>query len=111
MCISDRPVIFCSDERSASSSSGVFESGVSRSVVYFRSNRSEDKMCIRDSLYTLTDAESRGNLCMEREGCIAACQKTLETPELTDQMIAARANRLILDGRMRTYESLSLIHI
>lgn len=56
-------------------------------------------------LYTLTDAESRGNLCMERDGFIAACQKTLETPELTDQMIAARANRLILDGRMRTYES------
>ena len=42
---------------------------------------------------------------MERDGFIAACQKTLETPELTDQMIAARANRLILDGRMRTYES------
>ena len=56
-------------------------------------------------LYTLTDAEGRGNLCMERDGFIAACQKTLETPELTDQMIAARANRLILDGRMRTYES------
>lgn len=56
-------------------------------------------------LYTLTDAEGYGNLCMERDGFIAACQKTLETPELTDQMIAARANRLILDGRMRTYES------
>lgn len=42
---------------------------------------------------------------MERDGFIAACQKTLETPELTDQMIAVRANRLILDGRMRTYES------
>lgn len=56
-------------------------------------------------LYTLTDAEGHGNLCMERNGFIAACQKTLETPELTDQMIAARANRLILDGRMRTYES------
>lgn len=56
-------------------------------------------------LYTLTDAEGYGNLCMERDGFIAACQKTLETPELTDQMIAARANRLILDGKMRTYES------
>ena len=56
-------------------------------------------------LYTLTDAEGRGNLCMDRDGFITACRKTLETPELTDQMIAARANRLILDGRMRTYES------
>ena len=42
---------------------------------------------------------------MDRDGFIIACRKTLETPELTDQMIAARANRLILDGRMRTYES------
>ena len=27
-------------------------------------------------LYTLTDAEGYGNLCMERDGFIAACQKT-----------------------------------
>lgn len=56
-------------------------------------------------LYTLADAESHGNLCMERDGFIAACRRTLETPELTDQMIAARANCLIRDGRMQTYGS------
>lgn len=56
-------------------------------------------------LYTLTDAESRGHLCMDKEGFIKACRKILETPELTDQMIANRANKLIYDGRMLTYEN------
>lgn len=54
-------------------------------------------------LYTLTDAEGRGHLCMDKEGFIKACKKVLETPELTDQMIANRANKLIFDGRMLTY--------
>lgn len=54
-------------------------------------------------LYTLTEAESRGHLCMDKEGFIQACSKTLETPNLTDQMIANRANRLIHDGRMLFY--------
>lgn len=56
-------------------------------------------------LYTLTDAEGRGHLCMDKEGFIKACRKILETPELTDQMIANRANKLIYDGRMLTYEN------
>lgn len=56
-------------------------------------------------LYTLTDAEGRGHLCMEKVGFIRACHKILETPELTEQMIATRANKLIYDGRMVTYEN------
>lgn len=56
-------------------------------------------------LYTLVEAESRGHLCMEKEGFIKACQKILETSELTEQMIANRANKLIQEGRMQTYEN------
>ena len=54
-------------------------------------------------LYTLAEAESRGHLCMEKEGFIQACSKILDTPKLTSQMIANRANKLICDGRMLTY--------
>lgn len=56
-------------------------------------------------LYTLVDAEGKGHLCMEKTGFIKACKKILETPELTDQMIANRANKLIYDGRLQTYEN------
>ncbi len=56
-------------------------------------------------LYTLTEAEGYGHLCMEKDGFIKACLKTLDTPELTAQMIAVRANRLIADGRLITYEN------
>ncbi len=55
-------------------------------------------------LYTLTEAESKGHLCMDKEGFINSCKRVLETPELTDQMIAGRANKLIFDGRMVTYK-------
>ena len=54
-------------------------------------------------LYTLAEAESRGHLCMEKEGFIQTCSKILDTPKLTNQMIANRANKLICDGRMLTY--------
>lgn len=54
-------------------------------------------------LYTLAEAESRGHLCMEKEGFIQTCSKILDTPKLTSQMIANRANKLICDGRMLTY--------
>ena len=54
-------------------------------------------------LYTLAEAETRGHLCISKESFISLCSKILETPELTDRMIANRANRLINDGRMLTY--------
>ena len=54
-------------------------------------------------LYTLAEAESRGHLCMAKEGFIQTCSKILDTPKLTSQMIANRANKLICDGRMLTY--------
>ena len=54
-------------------------------------------------LYTLAEAETRGHLCISKECFISLCSKILETPELTDRMIANRANRLIHDGRMLTY--------
>lgn len=56
-------------------------------------------------LYTLTNAEGYGHLCIAKEDFIKACSKTLETPQLTDRMIATRANRLISEGRMQTYEN------
>lgn len=42
---------------------------------------------------------------MDKESFIKACRKILETPNLTDRMIANRANKLIRDGRMLTYEN------
>ena len=56
-------------------------------------------------LYTLIEAEEQGHLCMNKEGFIQACKRVLDTPALTDQMIANRANKLIFDGRMLTYEN------
>lgn len=55
-------------------------------------------------LYTLTDAESKGHLCMEKHAFIKACLKILDTPELTEDMVANRAQRMIVDRRLVSYK-------
>lgn len=55
-------------------------------------------------LYTLMEAEGRGHLCMEKHAFVKACLKLLDTPQLTENMIANRAVRLIYDDRMVSYQ-------
>lgn len=55
-------------------------------------------------VYTLTDAESKGHLCMEKHEFIKACLKILDTPALTEEMVANRAMRLVHDGRLVSYK-------
>ena len=54
-------------------------------------------------LYALTEAESRGHLCMEKHAFIKSCSKLLETPELTEEMLANRAARLVSEGDLVSY--------
>ena len=54
-------------------------------------------------LYTLADAEGKGHLCMEKHAFIEACLKNLDTPELTEEMAANRAVRLVHSGKLVTY--------
>lgn len=54
-------------------------------------------------LFTLTESETRGNLCMEKHDFIRQSLKLLETAELTEQMAAARAARLLHDRKIVTY--------
>ena len=56
-------------------------------------------------LYTLAEAESRGHLCMEKHTLIGMCQKILETPKLTDEMVASRAQRLVQQNALICYEN------
>lgn len=54
-------------------------------------------------LYTLTEAETRGNLCLGKHEFIRQGLKLLETDALTEQMAAVRAAHLLHDGRIATY--------
>ena len=58
-------------------------------------------------LYTLTEAESRGHLCMEKHAFIKSCSKLLETPELTEEMLANRAARLVSEGDLVSYQGMA----
>ena len=55
-------------------------------------------------LYTLTDAETRGHLCIEKDDFIKECLKTLETPELTAGIVGKHANELINNQRICVYD-------
>lgn len=55
-------------------------------------------------IYTLTDAEGKGHLCMEKHAYINACLKLLDTPELTEEMLANRAYLLVQSGRLVSYQ-------
>lgn len=56
-------------------------------------------------LYTLTDAESRGHLCIEKDDFIEECLKTLETPEITSGIVGKYANELISKQRICVYDN------
>lgn len=57
-------------------------------------------------LYTLTEAEGRGHLCMEKHAFIHACHKLLETQELTEEMLANRAAKLVSEGDLVSYQGM-----
>ncbi len=57
-------------------------------------------------LYTLTEAEGRGNLCMEKREFAKECLKLLQTPELTEEMIGNRAMRLIQAKKLMCYNGM-----
>lgn len=54
-------------------------------------------------LYTLSEAESRGHLCMEKHEFIDEALKILDTEELTVEMAANRAVRLMNYGKISCY--------
>lgn len=55
-------------------------------------------------LYTLSEAENRGHLCMEKHAFVKACLKLLDTQNLTEEMVGNRAMRLINDGKLMTFQ-------
>lgn len=55
-------------------------------------------------LYALEDAESRGNLCMEKHTYIRAAQELLATPALTEEMLANRAATLVAARKLVAYD-------
>ncbi len=55
-------------------------------------------------LYTLSEAEGKGNLCMEKHAFVKACLKLLDTEDLTEEMVGNRAMRLINDGKLMTFQ-------
>ena len=54
-------------------------------------------------LYTLTDAETKGHLCLEKHEFLKECLKLLDTVGMTQDMAAARAVRLIQEDKLITY--------
>jgi len=49
------------------------------------------------------DVLSKGHLCMEKHQFIKTCLKILDTPLLTEEMVANRAARLVYSGRLVSY--------
>lgn len=54
-------------------------------------------------LYTLTDAESKGHLCLEKHLFLKECLKLLDTAGITQDMAATRAVKLIQEDKLITY--------
>lgn len=55
-------------------------------------------------MFTLTEAEGKGHLCMEKKDFVKTAMKILDTPELTIDMVANRAARLASAGRLSCYK-------
>lgn len=55
-------------------------------------------------MYTMTEAEAQGHMCLEKHDFIRRCIKLLETPEITEDMAAGRAFRLVQDNRLVCYD-------
>lgn len=54
-------------------------------------------------VFTLTDAELKGHLCMEKHSFLKQGLKLLDTEGLTEEMLAVRASRLLESGRLASY--------
>lgn len=54
-------------------------------------------------LYTLTEAESRGHLCIGKQAYLQTCLKLLDTKGLTEAMLADCANHLLQTDRIVIY--------
>lgn len=54
-------------------------------------------------LYMLREQEACGHLCIAKEKFIGECLKTLDTPELTAEMVGVRASKMIYSGRLTIY--------
>lgn len=54
-------------------------------------------------MYTLAEAEGQGHLCLEKHEFIRRCLTLLDTPEITEDMAAARAFRLVQENRLTCY--------
>lgn len=54
-------------------------------------------------MYTLTEAEGRGHLCLQKQEYLKCCLKLLDTAGLTEAMLAERANKLIQEERIVIY--------
>lgn len=55
-------------------------------------------------IYTMAEAEGQGHLCLEKHDFICRCLKLLETPEITEDMAAGRAYRLVQENRLNCYD-------
>lgn len=55
-------------------------------------------------LYTLKEQEGKGHLCIRKNKFIRECMKTLDTPELTGQMVGVRASRMVYSGKLVMYQ-------
>ena len=54
-------------------------------------------------LYALTEAESRGHLCLTKQSFLDAAIKLLDTPTLPRKLAADRAAELLRDGQLAVY--------
>lgn len=57
-------------------------------------------------LYTLTEAETCGHVCMDKHKFIRSCLKLLQTSGLTEEMVANRAVRLIHSHQLVCYQDM-----
>ena len=55
-------------------------------------------------IFTLTDAELKGHLCMEKHSFLKQCLKLLDTEGLAEEMLAVRASRMLESGRLASYD-------
>ena len=55
-------------------------------------------------IFTLTDAELKRHLCMEKHSFLKQCLKLLDTEGLTEEMLAVRASRMLESGRLASYD-------
>ena len=58
-------------------------------------------------IYTLTDAESKGHLCLEKRKLLKDCAMLLATRELTPRMLIDRACELVKQERLISYDDSS----